>query len=562
VATVLARLPQLFVAQPGGRSGFAAATLDAADPNFTLVLFDGVPLNNATSSRGGAVNLAEVGAFGLADIAVMPANLSAVHGSGALAGVLALTPRDPADRPEFAVQAGGATQGGRTFAARWSQPVTGEWRASLTGQLDDDGTPTPLASFASRTVIARAVQGDGGDRLLLRFNDVTSAGFPDASGGALLASRRQAEQRHAREWLVATRARKALDEGLLLDLNASWLRRDESIDSPGVAGSASNRAGLPVSNDNTRYDRLLGQASLAWTGGDTKLVAGVEGSDERGRSTGQLRFSGFALPTSYRLDRAAWAGFAEIAGRIGRVEAQGAIRVDRIGTLKARVSGRLAAAADLGDGWRVEGSAGSSFKAPSFYALANPLVGNPRLRPESGQRADLALAWRTDHTRLRLAGFVARYSDLIDFVFQPAPALVNRGRVAVDGVMASLGQDMGPVRLDLAVQHVWPRDRSDGSGLLLRPRWRANAALRWQASRRAVVHLTAGQVGARDDESVPTGRQRLSPYVQMSGEVSWQASRALTLRLAGDNLLDAQWQDAVGFPAPPLRLRLIAKVEM
>jgi outer membrane cobalamin receptor len=562
VAAAAASVPNLFIAQPGGRSGFAAATLDGADPNFTLVLFDGVPINNATSSRGGAVNLAEIGSFGLASLDLLPAQLSAVHGSGALAGVLAITPRGPADRLEFTAQGGGISQGGHTLAAGLSGPIGGGWGASLTGQIDDDGTPTPLVRFVARTALLRVVRNGGADRLLLRFNDVDSAGFPDASGGALLADRRVAEQRRAREFLAAVRTRRMLGGGLALDLNTSWLGRSDSLASPGVTGAASNPAGLPASTDTTRYDRLLGQASLAWTAGATQLAVGMEGSTERGRSIGDLDFGFFALPTSYRLDRSAWAGFAEFASRAGALSGSGAVRLDQIGSLKARLSGRVAAAADLGGGWRLEASAGSSFKAPSFYALANPLVGNPALRPESGQRGDSALIWQQDRTRLRLAGFVARYRDLIDFVFQPAPALVNRGRVAVDGVSASLAQQLGDVQFDLAVQHIWPRDEAGGPGLLLRPRWRANAALRWQAAERLVINLRAGHVGARDDESVPNGRQRLSPYLQLATDVRWQTSDALAIRLAADNLLDADWQDAAGFPAPPLRLRLLASVRL
>lgn len=562
VAAAAASVPNLFIAQPGGRSGFAAATLDGADPNFTLVLFDGVPINNATSSRGGAVNLAEIGSFGLASLDLLPAQLSAVHGSGALAGVLAITPRGPADRLEFTAQGGGISQGGHTLAAGLSGPIGGGWGASLTGQIDDDGTPTPLVRFVARTALLRVVRNGGADRLLLRFNDVDSAGFPDASGGALLADRRVAEQRRAREFLAAVRTRRVLGGGLALDLNTSWLGRSDSLASPGVTGAASNPAGLPASTDTTRYDRLLGQASLAWTAGATQLAVGMEGSTERGRSIGDLDFGFFALPTSYRLDRSAWAGFAEFASRAGALSGSGAVRLDQIGSLKARLSGRVAAAADLGGGWRLEASAGSSFKAPSFYALANPLVGNPALRPESGQRGDSALIWQQDRTRLRLAGFVARYRDLIDFVFQPAPALVNRGRVAVDGVSASLAQQLGDVQFDLAVQHIWPRDEAGGPGLLLRPRWRANAALRWQAAERLVINLRAGHVGARDDESVPNGRQRLSPYLQLATDVRWQTSDALAIRLAADNLLDADWQDAAGFPAPPLRLRLLASVRL
>jgi outer membrane receptor protein involved in Fe transport len=485
-----------------------------------------------------------------------------VHGSGALAGVLAITPRGPADRLEFTAQGGGISRGGHTLAAGLSGPIGGGWGASLTGQIDDDGTPTPLARFVARTAILRVVRDGGADRLLLRFNDVDAAGFPDASGGALLADRRVAEQRRAREFLASVRTRRMLADGLALDLSSSWLGRSDSIASPGVAGAASNPAGLPATTDATRYDRLLGQASLAWSAGATQLAAGIEGGIERGRSTGELDFGFFALPTAYTLDRSAWAGFAEIASRAGAVSGSGAVRVDRIGNLKARLSGRIAAAANLGGGWRLEASAGRSFKAPSFYALANPLVGNPALRPESGQRGDVALIWQQDGTSLRLGGFIARYRDLIDFVFQPAPALVNRGRVAVDGVSASLVQQLGDVQFDLAAQHIWPRDQAGGPGLLLRPRWRANAAVRWQATERLAINLRAGHVGARDDESVPGGRQRLSPYVQLAADARWQATEALAIRLAADNLLDADWQDAAGFPAPPLRLRLLASVRL
>lgn len=562
VTAALAGQPALFIAQPGGRSSFAAATLDGGDPNFTLVLFDGVPLNNATSSRGGAVNLNEINSFGIGSLSLLPASLSAVHGSGALAGVIAIDPAAPSDNFSLQVQGHGiagpnAGRAGHGLAAGLSGPLGSGWGASFSGQLDDDGSPTPLARFVARTAMLRLAHA-GGDRLLIRFNDVDSQGFPDASGGTLAAVRRTPETRRAREILAAIRTRQSLGDGLRLDLNASWLGRDEGLASPGVAGSASNPQGLPASTDATRYDRFLGQASLSWVAGATRLAAGIEGSAEQGSAKGLLNFGFFALPTSYRLSRNAFAGFAELMHQAGPATATAALRVDRIGTLPARLSGRLAASAALGGGWQVEASAGSSFKAASFYALANPLVGNPALRPESGRRADAGLIWQQDGTRVRLGAFITRYRDLIDFVFQPAPSLINRGRVAVDGVSASLGQDWGAVRLDLAAQHVWPRDLAGGPGLLLRPRWRANAALRWQADPRLSLGLNAGHVGARDDESVPTGRQRLTPYMAMAADARWQASTRVTLRLAADNLLDGAWQDAAGFPNPPLRLRLLA----
>src|SRR5690606_26959002 len=97
----LARLPDVYVQSPGGRSGFASLFLRGADPNFTTVLLEGVPLNNPTNSRGGAVNLAAIpaGAIGRAELVAGPA--STLYGSGALAGALNLLLPGPTSSPRL-----------------------------------------------------------------------------------------------------------------------------------------------------------------------------------------------------------------------------------------------------------------------------------------------------------------------------------------------------------------------------------------------------------------------------------------------------------------------------
>jgi outer membrane cobalamin receptor len=554
LAQALAQVPQLYVPQPGGRSGFAGPQLDGADPNFTLVLLDGVPLNNATSSRGGAVNLHEISSLGISRVEVQPAQLSAVHGSGALAGVIALQLPLPEAQGRFTAALGGISRGGASAAAGWQGGLAGRWRAQVQGEWADDGQPTPLTGFRQRGGLLRLVKDDGGDRLLLRFNSIDSQGFPDGSGGARLAVRRQAEQRAGQEWLAALRTRQPLAPGLLLDVNASWLGRHDRVDNPGVAAPPGGQ-GLPGSSGTTRYDRLLGQASLALSRPGWQLALGAEAGQERGRDTSRLLFGSFALPTAFLLQRTSWAGFAELAGQQGAASATAALRVDAIGDLAPRLSARLAARWQLAPGWQLAASAGSSFKAPSFYALANPLVGNPALAPERGRRADVALLWTQPGTTLRLGGFASEYKGLIDFVFQPVPRLINRGRLAVPGVFASLAQDVAPgLSFDLSVQHIWPRDPA-GAPLLLRPRWRANAALHWAVDARLRINARLGQVGARLDESLPGGAERLAPYLLAGADARWQASPALAVTLAVDNALDARFEDAAGFPGAPLRLR-------
>jgi outer membrane cobalamin receptor len=54
---VLHEVPGLSLLASGGRAGVTNAWVRGADPNFTLVLLDGIPLNDSTELQGGAVNL-------------------------------------------------------------------------------------------------------------------------------------------------------------------------------------------------------------------------------------------------------------------------------------------------------------------------------------------------------------------------------------------------------------------------------------------------------------------------------------------------------------------------
>jgi len=63
---VLRSVPGLQLLETAGRAGVTHAWIRGADPNFTLVLLDGIPLNDSTDLQGGAVNLEELPA-GLVD---------------------------------------------------------------------------------------------------------------------------------------------------------------------------------------------------------------------------------------------------------------------------------------------------------------------------------------------------------------------------------------------------------------------------------------------------------------------------------------------------------------
>jgi outer membrane cobalamin receptor len=560
VAQALAQLPDVFVQMPGGRSGFGALFLRGADPNFTTVLLDGIPLANAVSSRGGAVNLAEIGTPGIDRVVVTAGSLSSVLGSGALAGAVDLIAAGGLPTPRFDLSAAAGTRGDFAGVAGWRGPVTAGSGGAITASYDNDGEASPQAAFAAATVLAKLASRDPNrpDRLLLRYNHVVSRQFPDNSGGADFAVRRETERRTVGEALAGGTLRLVDAAGWRLDASTSWLDRRDTVQSPGVVGSAQDPFGIPAGTDATHYRRLLGQVVAGTRATATLAAAGIELGQEWGDSDAMLDF-GVPVPMGFRARRTSIAGFVEAGRTFDALTLTGAARVDAIDGFDPRLTGRLGLRYHpAGSDVSVAASVGSSFKAPSFYALGNPFVGNPDLRPESLRSAEAVLAWTpSDRLQASISGFRNDATDLIDFVADPAPRLVNRARVRSTGVVAMLAVPVhASVDLRASVQYVETRDRATAAPLLNRPPWRAALSLAWQASPTVSLIARYDLTDARHDTSVPTGLVRLPAYGLFGLAADWQLPAGFALRLRLENALDADYADAVGFPGPSRRARL------
>ena len=64
------------------------------------------------------------------------------------------------------------------------------------------------------------------------------------------------------------------------------------------------------------------------------------------------------------------------------------------------------------------------------------------------------------------------------------------------------------------------------------------------------LSLTALFVGSLFDSSIPTGDLTLDSYTRVDFALSWDFCEYATLIFAIDNLLNEQYEEAVGFPAP------------
>ncbi|MBK8479500.1 MAG: TonB-dependent receptor plug domain-containing protein [Opitutaceae bacterium] len=105
-ADLLLSVPGAHVDQPGGPGGRATLYLRGAEENHTVAFLDGIPLNDPTNNRGGAVNFSLIEPSLLGQVAVVRGAPSVSYGPDALAGVVHLN-SDTAAGSRLFFEAGG-----------------------------------------------------------------------------------------------------------------------------------------------------------------------------------------------------------------------------------------------------------------------------------------------------------------------------------------------------------------------------------------------------------------------------------------------------------------------
>src|SRR3954470_11849609 len=93
VADLLRRVAGVHIDPAGGRGGTGSLYMRGADPNYTLVLIDGVRVNDPTNARGGSFDFAALDVADVERVEIARGPYSAVYGGDALAGVINIVTR-------------------------------------------------------------------------------------------------------------------------------------------------------------------------------------------------------------------------------------------------------------------------------------------------------------------------------------------------------------------------------------------------------------------------------------------------------------------------------------
>jgi vitamin B12 transporter len=526
VPALLRQVSGVELAQSGGAGTVSSAFIRGAESRHTLVLVDGVAVNNLNFSTAALEHLPLAN---VERIEVVRGNVSSLYGSAALGGVIQIFTRQASDKPYASLgfqagsrgllqaQAGAGVKLESGTRLSFSSETFSENGFNAINQDKRKGTNPDLDGYSRRTVAVGISQDIGVGKVSLTSRETTGVTAYDSQFGPAT----QADESRFSLTATVLNGQFNLAPALVLDATASTsadkLRADVTA-FPYYVNSQTDSA----------------SAGLRWAvQPGHNVTAGVESSTQRIEASTVYRGSS-RVQDSLRL------GYQ---GDWEQHQLQLNVRQDRYSDFGTASTWLAGYAWRFAPQWRANASTSTGFTAPTFNDLYYPFGGNVTLRPEQVRASELGLQYATDQMEARLVWFSNRFTDLIgnDFNFNR----ININQARNEGVELSYLARYGAtqVRAGLTLQD--PIDSTTGKRLDRRAATVANVGVNHDAG--------AWSYGAdlRYSGERPDGSQTLASYSVLDLRVAYKLAQGVKLMGRVENVLDARYETAYGYNQAP-----------
>lgn len=556
----LRHVPSLWVEEQGGPGGVTSISLRGAEANHTLVLIDGVQMNDPTNTRGGAFDLTSINIESVDRVEIIRGAQSAIYGSDALAGVIHIITKAPGEQRttlnlslgtyDYAV--GGITTSGRV----------GDVGYAIGAQVRDSGDQLEGSSHKNSEFTSRLQWANDkhGVQFGYRYFDGSRTSFPEQSGGPEFALLDILDNSDYTDNSASLSWRFTPVSFWSSSVSANWYDRDESTTSPGILPfDAVPPTGADIDFTRTEFNwvNTLGNTSTYWAN------VGVETRNEKGTSVGYM-YDPSVFPINFGLERDIDSAFLNLNGYVLKsLLLQASVRSDDADGVDTNTSGQFGAKYSFNNDWTLFANWGEAFKLPSFFALGHSLVGNPDLLPETVETWDAGIEFARAHYSARMSYFDHRYSNLIDFDSETFKN-VNRSRVDTSGVELEVSwqaQDNLHLRAHATYIDI---DVVDSESVLLgRPQNKMGISAHYAFNDAWQFNANYMHVDQRFAASRYSGEElklALDSYDRLDVNIAWQLDQFVQLSLALDNLTDEDYYTDIGFPATGTTAKFNVKV--
>ncbi|MEM6640911.1 MAG: TonB-dependent receptor [Pseudomonadota bacterium] len=534
VLDALAQAPGVTINQNGAFGGNASVRIRGAATEQTLVLIDGVPVND-TTSPGGGFNFARLDTANIERIEILKGPQSTLWGTDAIGGVIAITTKTP----DGGLGGDVFVEGGSFSTVRGGGSISngndkGDFRIGAVAVSSDGISKADEAngnseddSFDSLTLTAKGGLNLGQARLSadVLYTDAETEfdSFSFGSPGSVA----DGDELSDTEELAAnvTLTFPALDGRLenLLQIGYSDIDRENFTNGASSFGSEGDR----------QIYRYLGTYT---TEAGNRLAFGAEREDTTANDDDTSIDGLFALYEFKVVD-----GLTTTAG----------VRYDDHDRFGSETTLRVASAWALSDRVTVRASWGEGFKAPTIFQTTFFCCGatapNADLEPETSAAFDAGVDWQSADGRYDLGATVFRQDteNLINFDFLIGGYL-NIDEVLSTGVELSGSVALtDTVRLSLDYAYI---DAQDGNGdpLARLPEHSGDLSLSYQSPGALSGNLLVRYNGSETNTDGTTldgwwrvdvtGRYAFNERIEAYGRI--------------ENLFDEEYQQILGYGTP------------
>ncbi|SMP72113.1 TonB-dependent receptor domain-containing protein [Noviherbaspirillum suwonense] len=523
------------ISRNGGPGTNASLFLRGASNAQNVVLIDGVRVGS--SSVGGAtwsaLPLSQVD-----HIEIVYGPRSTLYGADAIGGVVQIFTKKGEGPPRFNADIGAGSYGARTIEGGLSGATGGEHSVHYAFNLGREkargfSATTPDNAFSynpdpdgyTRESASGQLSMDlaPGHEIGLRFlQSHLDAQYDNGDTG------------YNDRTITDVGAYSVYSRNRLLPNWTSLLQLSRGVDRSRTPSDFGDAVG------NTRQDTITWQNDIA-LGTDLLqllLERRVEHVDTSDQGVGGSRATN-SLAAVYQLKR-------------GAHLASASVRNDDSTQYGSKTTGSLAYGYRLTDALRVNGSVGTSFRAPSYNELYYPGYGVPTNRPESGRNVEAGVYYEKGSDQFSAVAYRNRVTDLLVYAF-PCPVspaaysfgcAYNVNEALLTGVTLGASTRIGQFTLRGSLDFQNPRDETTDKLLARRARRHGLVALDYRAGP-LMAGVETQFSGKRFDDSANTAT--LGGYALLNLYANYAINRDWSAYARWNNVLDKDYRLANGY---------------
>jgi outer membrane cobalamin receptor len=521
VAEVLQR-EGIVISSYGGASGSATVQLDGADAKQTLILVNGIPANTGCL---GSVDLSYFPTAGVQKIEVAHGPLSALYGANALGGVVNIITDLTGEAQNQVTMSGGTNQYGRLEMVFQQEKFGIAFGGNYTDGHREHSATTNTFLMGQYDLI-RKEDSTLTVNLLHRVKNNQEPGTSDTNG---------------------------FEESFSMDINGKYTINDLVLETKIFGQSLDNQNNS--SSKSRHQTKIYGiDAGAIYQLGQHQLLGGF-----------MLKQDSFRSTKSGNHDQDNGAIYVQDLWNLSDhwVITSG-LRWDTGTDFSSPVCPRIYFSYAVSENYSIKFGYGKSYKAPTIHDLYWPYysdlwgttVGNPNLRPETGERYEITSEWRNGGQAINVNCFTAKVIDGINWkqnnnVWTPT----NIDKMQIYGSSLSWKSQWNQY-ISTGLKYTWT-DRQAWSDTTQSYSIDENSF----GKNHATINL-GYQRGAwnsnLDWNWVTERKDDKADYAVLNYSIKYQVNEKLNYGLTIANLTDESYEVYTGYPMPGREYRLTA----